>query len=88
MSLQKLRLEVDRIDGQLMGLLNKRIRLARRIGLFKLKNGQKIFDAQREKTLMKKLVARNRGPIQASELSSIYRVILRTSRRHQRKVRG
>jgi chorismate mutase len=88
MSLQKLRSEVDRIDGRLMGLLNRRIRLARRIGVFKARNGQKIFDARREKSLMRKLIARNRGPLDRAELSSIYRAILRTSRRHQQKVRG
>lgn len=87
MSLQKLRAEVDHIDRELLSLLNCRIRLARRIGLFKARNGQKIFDARREKTLMRILIARNRGPIETSELSSIYRIILRTSRRHQRRVR-
>jgi len=87
MSLQKLRSEIDRVDREVMSLLNRRIRLARRIGVFKAQNGQKIFDARREKTLMQKLIARNPGPIQKAELSSIYRVILRTSRRHQRQVR-
>lgn len=87
MSLQKLRAEVDAIDRELTGLLNRRMRLARRIGVFKALNGQKIFDSSREKSLMQKLIARNPGPIEKSELSSIYRVILRTSRRHQRKVR-
>ena len=87
MSLQKLRAEVDRVDRKLMGLLNRRIRLARLIGVFKARNGRKIFDARREKSLMKKLILRNCGPIETAELSSIYRAILRTSRRHQGKVR-
>jgi len=87
MSLPKLRAEVDRVDRQLIGLLNRRMRLARRIGVFKALNGRKILDARRERSLMQKLIRRNRGPIETAELSSIYRVILRTSRRHQRKVR-
>ena len=88
MSLQKLRAEVDRIDRQLVSLFNRRIRLARRIGVIKARNGANIFDAHREKSLLLRLIARNRGPIETSELSAIYRVILKTSRRHQRKVRG
>ena len=87
MSLQKLRAEVDRIDRQLVSLFNRRIRLARRIGVIKARNGANIFDAHREKSLLLRLIARNQGPIETSELSAIYRVILKTSRRHQRKVR-
>jgi chorismate mutase / prephenate dehydratase len=87
MSLQRLRSEVDGIDRDLARLLNKRIRLAIRIGALKVRNGQKIFDAGRERSLLRRLISRNRGPLRNSELSDIYRVILRTSRQHQRRVK-
>lgn len=86
MSLQRLRSEVDRIDRRLAKLLNSRIRLCRRIGAFKARNGKKIFDATRERILLGKLISLNKGPIEDSELAGIYRVILKTSRRHQRKL--
>ena len=87
MSLQKLRSEVDRLDRELTRLLNRRIRLTRQIGSLKARNGRKINDPRREKSLLRSLVALNRGPLEARELSDIYRVIFRTSRRHQRKIR-
>ncbi len=83
MSLDKLRRQIDLIDGRLLGLLNRRAELARRIGAVKKKHGLPVFDGKRERAVLGRLLDRNAGPLPQEAVRRIFQEILRHNRRLQ-----
>lgn len=75
-SLQKLRKEIDRIDRQILELLNKRAGLALKIGEIKRKKGILFYDPVREKNLISNLIKINKGPFPDDTIKSLFREIL------------
>ena len=53
----KIRNHIDGIDDQILTLLEKRVKLAKRIALVKRKRGIPIRDEQREKELLKRVAS-------------------------------
>ena len=80
--LEKKRREIDRVDRELLGLLNQRIRLVREAIAIKRKTGEKLRILEREKKIIQSLTSRNRGPLKDAELKRIFRAILAMGRRH------
>ena len=87
MRLDLYRREIDRIDLQLMRLLNRRAQLVLRIGDLKRKQGLPIFDGRRELAVLQRAIQSNVGPLSPQSVRGIFREILRRSRRLQRKGR-
>ncbi len=85
MTLDRLRKEIDRIDLQVLRLLNRRALVARRIGELKRKQGLPIFDAKREGTVLSRMSRANQGPLPESAIQGIFLRILRENRRLQKK---
>ena len=83
MSLDKLRRQIDRIDSRLLGLLNRRAELARRIGAVKKKHGLPIFDGKRERAVLERLLDSNAGPLPQGAVRRIFQEILSHNRRLQ-----
>ncbi|MDX6765173.1 MAG: prephenate dehydratase [Candidatus Methylacidiphilales bacterium] len=84
MNLQKLRLQIDKIDARLLALLNARTRLAERVGKLKRSSGQAVFAPEREEILLRSLAKSNPGPLTNDSLRAIYREILSASRSRQK----
>ena len=82
--LTALRRAIDRIDAQLLRLLNQRVRLARRIGALKRRLGNHWVDPQRERAIFARLRRRNRGPLTDAALRRIYARIFAQTRAVQR----
>ena len=85
-SLSQLRKQIDRLDDQIVALLNRRLGLAEQIGGLKLLNGDKVYNQQREKQLLTRLCEKQDGLLTSLEIRSIYRQILFASRAHQKRV--
>ena len=85
MQLQQLRQRIDRIDRQLLALLNRRAAAAVRIGSLKKRQGLPVVDSRREEALLRRLVQANRGPLSHTFVRRIFREILRHSRGLQLK---
>ena len=49
--IEKLRKEIDKIDTNMIVLIRKRFETARKIGKYKRKNGLRIRDLKREKSV-------------------------------------
>ncbi|MBI3324695.1 MAG: chorismate mutase [Candidatus Omnitrophica bacterium] len=84
MTLQQLRNQIDRLDGQLLRLINRRARLAMRVGLLKQQQRRPLFDPKRERAILHRLTTANGGPLPASSIDAIFREILRQARRLER----
>ena len=81
--LNKLRSEIDAIDGKLVELLNRRARCAQEIGRYKQQNHQAVFEPQREEAVMANVASSNQGPLPNEDLVAIYTAILAAMRRLQ-----
>lgn len=83
-----LRQEIDSLDGQLLDLVNRRARLAQRIG--ELKQGAddaSVYRPEREAMIIKNLQERNSGPLPAAAVRSIWRELMSACRGLERPLR-
>ena len=85
--LNAIRGEIDRVDRQLLELLNQRASLSLEVGHIKADTHGAIFRPQREREVLERLSALNRGPLPDSHLRSLWREIMSSSRALQRPQR-
>ncbi len=78
--IERLRKEIDKIDDQLLPLLNERARLAIDIGHIKRKINLAVFDAQREEQVISHIVSKNNGPLEDERLIRLFKAIIAESR--------
>lgn len=78
------RQEIDILDSELLRLLNERARIAKELGALKYSSGQPVYDSRRERQILARLCESNQGPLDAAGVMSIFRAIIRESRRVER----
>ena len=83
MKLENWRKEIDSIDAQLVGLLDRRAQIAREIGALKAAAGLPVVDPLREDEILRKLAANNQGILKNEAIIGIFRGIIRASRQIQ-----
>ena len=77
MDIDTCRQEIDRIDAELVKLLNERAKQAQHIGAYKLKQKRdNLYDPSREAKLLNKLRDLNNGPLLTNHIERIYREII------------
>lgn len=81
MDIEDWRTEIDEIDEEIIRLLNRRARLATKVGVLKVKIGIAIYDPERERTVIGRVLAANAGPLDERAVGKIFRRIIRESRR-------
>jgi chorismate mutase/prephenate dehydratase len=64
---------IDRLDAQIVRLLNERTKHVLAIGDIKLKAGEEIYAPHRERVVLDRIGRLNAGPITGEQLRSIYR---------------
>ncbi|HZO89989.1 MAG TPA: prephenate dehydratase [Chthonomonadaceae bacterium] len=80
MSLPEWRKEIDKIDEQVIQLLNRRAELAQQIGHAKSSARSHYFTPEREHTVFKRLLSLNKGPLDSGAIRAIYREIISACR--------
>ena len=75
-SLDKYRNEIDRLDRDIIALLQERANNAVKIGEIKREKGEPVFKPGREKEVYKKIKSMNKGPLADETLVAIYREIM------------
>lgn len=86
-TLASLRAEIDRIDKELVAILNRRAEVALRIGEVKSANGLEVWSAAREEEVISKVVGASRGPLPEETLRLIFRELMSGARSLQRVTR-
>ncbi len=86
-TLAALRGEMDRIDKELVSLLNRRSEVSLQIGQVKEKQGLEVWSAAREEEVISRALALSRGPLPPEALQSIFRELLSSSRAMQRTLK-
>jgi chorismate mutase/prephenate dehydratase len=78
--LQDLRNEIDGLDRELLGLLNRRASLAQEVGELKKREGSVVFRPEREAQVIDALKAGNAGPLRSESVAPIWREIMSACR--------
>ena len=76
MSIADHRKAIDRLDGQIVRLLNERTKHVLEIGAIKLRAGEEIYAPHRELAVLERVGRKNLGPLPAESLRAIYREIM------------
>jgi chorismate mutase/prephenate dehydratase len=87
LNLASLRQEIDRLDQQLVELLNRRAEVVVRVGQFKQDRGLEVWSAAREDEVIAQALAASRGPLPAETLRIIFRELISGSRALERPIR-
>ncbi|HYX66363.1 MAG TPA: prephenate dehydratase [Burkholderiales bacterium] len=83
--IEKLRGQIDRLDDELLRLLNERARLAQQVG--ELKNGAPAYRPEREADILRRLSDKNRGPLSAQRLAGVFREVISACRALEQPLR-
>src|SRR3954449_2293370 len=86
-TLAGLRGEIDRLDNELVTLLNRRSEIALQIGQLKQKQGLEVWSPAREDEVIAHALATSCGPLPPETLRLIFRELMSGSRSLQRTLR-
>ena len=85
-NLSNLREKIDKLDSELLSLLNQRAELSIEIGKIKKQDASPIFcRPSREADIIKKIVTLNNGPLERHHLENLFELIFSISRELQKK---
>jgi|SRR3954454_22392057 chorismate mutase len=74
--IEELRDRVDKVDQELIRILNERARIVQEIVVIKAEAGKPLFDPKREEEIFRKVAEENEGPIYDSSMREIFELIL------------
>jgi chorismate mutase / prephenate dehydratase len=84
--LKSLRVQIDDIDAQILALLAQRGRLAQEVGHVKAETNAPVFRPEREAQVLRGVAERNPGPLQDSDVQTIFREIMSACRALEKRV--
>jgi chorismate mutase len=79
--LQRRRREIDRLDNELLRLLNRRAKIACELGAIKIASGLAAYDGRRERQVLARMRDENQGPLGPESVVNIFRRIILETRR-------
>jgi chorismate mutase len=83
MTIEDWRVEIDKIDAELLRLLNARAEIAVRVGESKRVAGLSVLNRGREREVIERARRNNRGPLDGEAVERLFRAVIRESRRLQ-----
>ena len=83
MTIEDWRVEIDKIDAELLRLLNARAEIAVRVGETKRIEGLSVLNRGREREVIERARHANRGPLDNEAVERLFRAVIRESRRLQ-----
>src|SRR5438132_7972852 len=85
--LKSLREKIDKLDLQILALVNQRAKHAGEIGKIKNESNAEPFAPAREEEVLKNVLEQNKGPLDNDTVRAIYREIISGSRALQKVLR-
>ncbi len=82
--LKAFRSQIDKLDIQILRLINERAGLAAKIGKVKSETNDSVFSPAREEEVLSNVLAANKGPLPEVTIRAIYREIISGSRALQK----
>lgn len=78
-----LRNAIDDVDHQILELLQRRLELVLEVGELKRQHGIKVYDPNREREVLERLVAARKAPLRPETVRRIFERIIDESRSHE-----
>src|SRR5450755_629806 len=85
--IKSLRSQIDKLDLQILKLVNERADAAGEIGKLKNENSAEVFNPVREEEVLKNVLEANKGPLDEITIRAIYREIISGSRALQKIIK-
>ena len=85
MSIDDWRNRIDEIDRKLVELLNERSRCAIEIGRLKKALNMRVYDPEREREVIERVLRENHGPLDSDGLQRLFERVIDECRRIERK---
>ncbi len=79
--LEEFRRAIDEIDRQILDLLGKRVRVVLQVGEFKRKRHLPIYDPERERAMIERLIQSAPQPLDAETVRRVFERLIDESRR-------
>jgi chorismate mutase/prephenate dehydratase len=83
-SLRSLRAHIDKLDLQIVDLINKRAHLAAEIGKVKNDHGSEVFSPAREEEVYQNVLEANKGPLDEGTIRAVFRELMSGARALQK----
>ena len=83
LDLGKIRDEIDAVDENIVNEFQKRMKLCKDVATYKIENGKKVFDKQREEEKIKKVVDLADGEFNKKSVNELFSQIMSMSRKLQ-----
>ena len=83
-NLKGLRVQIDKLDLQILDLVNKRAAVAGQIGKVKSETGGEVFSAAREEEVLANVLGASKGPLSEVTVRAIFRELISGCRSLQR----
>lgn len=82
--LEDIRSSIDELDEKILGMINQRLFLAKRVGALKKDRGETVMDNARESMVINRLIAMNKGPLTDKMVQHFFSEIIAASREIQK----
>jgi len=79
-TMEELRKQIDAIDSRIVALLDRRAKVASKIGEWKRRSGRPVFDGVRQRALLDSLTKRSKGVFPAEGLRNVFTEIMSACR--------
>jgi chorismate mutase / prephenate dehydratase len=83
-SIKNLRSQIDKLDLQILKLINERAGLAAEIGRVKNDHGAEVFSPAREEEVLENVLQASKGPLDANTVRAVFRELMSGSRALQK----
>lgn len=84
--MKNLRNEVDKLDSEIVQLLEKRFDVVKEIAKFKIKNNIPIYDPERETQILEKSLNNLENKEYFDEIEKIFKQIMASSKTYQNQI--
>lgn len=82
-TLEELRVQLDKIDNEIVRLYEERMRVCGEVGEYKVKSGKKVLDRQREKNKLADVASKVSGDFNKKGIQELYTQLMSMSRKQQ-----
>lgn len=79
-SIEKIREQIDRIDGEILALLQQRAEEIIQIGEIKKENGRPVYDPARERKILERLKKENKSRLSGDAIAAIFQEVFSSCR--------
>lgn len=84
--IKRQREKIDKLNSQILELINKRASIALKLARIKLNQGLGVYSPRREEEILTKMTKKNQGPLGNKAVKRIFKLIIEETRKLEQEV--